>query len=115
MGLVASTACATLLTRGGKIGCHKSKVADQEHGRVSRGTCAMLPCQAAKGRVFLLPDPAFRRSESPKGSAFQLYGAMANDPSIATAFPSRAGKAVLKWPISLKPPSLFILNCSLVC
>jgi hypothetical protein len=114
-GLVASRACATLLTRAGKIGCHKSKAADQGRGRVSQGTCAVLPCHAAKGRVFLLPDPTFRRNENQKESAFQFYGTMANDLSIATAFPSRTGKAVLKRPISLKPPSLFILNCSLIC
>jgi hypothetical protein len=113
--LAASTACATLSLRAGKMGCHKSQAADPGYARVSQGSCAMLPCQVAKGRVFLLPDSASRRSENQKDAPFQLYGAGTNESSLATVFSSSTGKAVLKRPILLKPPSLFILNCSLVC
>ncbi len=113
-GLVATTACATLLAHDGKVGCHKSKAADPGCSRVSQATCAMLPCQAAQGQVFLLPEPAFRRSDVQKEAAFHPCDASTHDSSVATLFPASMGKEVLKWPIASKPPSLFILNCSLV-
>jgi hypothetical protein len=112
--LAASTACATLSLRTGKMGCHKSQAANQGYARVSQARCAMLPCQAVQGSVFLLPDTASRRSEHQKDAPCQINGAGTNESYLATVFSSSTGKAVLKRPISFKPPSLFILNCSLV-
>jgi len=107
--------CAILSLHGGSSECQKDKFTDAEFSMTLSGLCKVPPCSINKIRLFTLPDLSFRRSEKENRSVLHNSSPI-SIPSVIGASPdNQILKAALKIPLSIKPPPIFYLHCTLIC
>jgi hypothetical protein len=112
---ISSAAMCAVRFPEGTTPCQKSRA----HGDVivqnTASACHLLPCQAPKSRLFLLPEAHARRQATEKRTTDPLPAAPALMPSLTAGRHFSAAKGVLRLPAGFIPPPLFSLHCSYIC
>ena len=107
--------CATLSIEAGKTSCEKKRHSQGGLTKTGTGTCHVTPCQAQKGRLYLLLDASSRRFQDEIRSSFSMPGLAFNTQGSANSGPFQAGRRILKFPSTFYPPPLFSLHCAYIC
>jgi hypothetical protein len=116
LSIASGGLCTALSVKIDKTGCEKKRLSRWGLTQDATGTCHhVTPCQAQKGRFFLLPDSFSRRSQDDIRSIFSQPGPAVNVQRNKDDGPLQAGRNNLKFPSMFYPPRVFSLHCAYLC